>query len=117
MSMESDLRALLVAYAPLTALVSTRIAADRIEQGAIRPFVVFTRTGTEPIQTLDGAVLANKASFDVQCWADTRTSAESVADAIQAALVADARAIVGRASGYDADLDLEATVISVDWWD
>lgn len=117
MSMESDLRALLVAYAPLTALVSTRIAADRIEQGAIRPFVVYTRTATEPVQSLDGAVHANKATFDVQCWADTRTSAEQVADAIQAALVADARAIVGRASGYDADLDLEATVISVDWWD
>lgn len=117
MSMESDLRALLAAYAPLAALVSTRIAADRIEQGAIRPFVVFTRTGTETIQTLNGAVHANKATFDVQCWANTRTSAEAVADAIQDALVADARAIVGRASGYDADLDLEATVISVDWWD
>lgn len=117
MSMESDLRALLVAYAPLTALVSTRIAADRIEQGAARPFVVYTRTGTEPVQTLDGTLHASKATFDVQCWADTRTAAEAVADAIQAALVADARAIVGRASGYDADLDLEATVISIDWWD
>ena len=117
MSMESDLRALLAAYAPLTALVSTRIAADRIEQGAGRPFVVFSRTATEPVQSLNGTVHANKASFDVQCWADTRTSAEAVADAIQDALVADARAIVARASGYDADLDLEATVISVDWWD
>lgn len=117
MSMESDLRALLVAYAPLAALVSTRIAADRIEQGAIRPFVVYTRTGTEPVQTLDGTLHASKSTFDVQCWADTRAAAEAAADAIQAALVADFRAIVGRASGYDADLDLEATVISVDWWD
>ncbi len=117
MSMESDLRALLVAYAPLLALVSTRIAADRIEHGTVLPFVVFTRTGTEPVQNLTGDVLANKATFDVQCWANTRSSAETVADAIQAALVADGRAIVGRASGYDADLDLEATVISVDWWD
>lgn len=117
MSMEADLRALLVAYAPLTALVSTRVAADRIDQGAARPFVVYTRTGTEPVQTLLGAVVGTKASFDVQVWADTRLVAEAVADAVQDALVADARAITSRSSGYDADLDLEATVISVDWWD
>ena len=117
MSAETELRALLVADSATLALVSTRIAADRIEQTAARPFVVYTRTATEVQQSLFGEVLATKVVFDVQIWADTRVAAEAVADAVQAALVADHRAIVSRAGGYDADLDLEATVITVDWWD
>lgn len=117
MTMEADLYSLLSADAPLAALVGTRIAADRMDQGVTRPFVVFTRTGTEPQQNLLGDVLATRATFDIQVWADSRTVAEQVADAVQTALVADHRAIVNRSGGYDADLDLEATVLSVDWWD
>jgi len=117
MSAETDLRALLVADSPLVALVGTRIAADRIEQSAARPFIVFSRTGSEHLQGLNGTLHATKAVFEIQCWADTRVSAEAVADAVERVCVAGYRAIIERASGYDAELDLEATTIVVDWWD
>ena len=117
MSAESDLRALLVADSPLVALVGTRVAADRIEQSSARPFIVFSRVGSEHMQGLNNSLHATKAIFEVQCWADTRVSAEAVADAVERILVAGFRAITGRASGYDAELDLEATTFSVEWWD
>jgi hypothetical protein len=117
MSAETELRALLVADSALVALVGTRIAADRIEQGAARPFVVFTRASTEYVLALDSSVAATKAIFEVQCWGDTRVSIEAVADAVSRIFTADARALSERSSGYDAELDLEATTFIVDWWD
>jgi len=46
MTAATDLRALLVADGALSALVGTRIRANRAEQGDTRPFVVFTRVDT-----------------------------------------------------------------------
>jgi Protein of unknown function (DUF3168) len=118
MSAETALRALLVADAPTAALVSTRVTADRIEQGAARPFVVFTRTASEPIQLLDGTVLKTRASLEVQCWADTRVSAEAVADAVTTAVRGvTSQAVSNRSGAYDADLDLECSILNVEWWE
>ena len=118
MSAETDLRALLVATAGVTTLVGTRIAADRIEQGAARPFVVFTRAGSEPLQCLDGSVLKTLVTLDVQCWADTRASAEAVADAVTAAVRGVlTQTVIARAASYEPDLDLEAAVLTVQWWE
>jgi hypothetical protein len=111
------LRALLVADAPLTALVGTRIRANRAEQSDTRPFVVFTRVDTQNEFGLDGSRLASKQVFEVQAWADTRASADAVTAAIETVLIADDRAFVGPVDGYDADLDLEASSLTVDWWD
>ncbi len=77
MSAEIELRALLIAAPAVNTLVSQRIAVDRIEQGSARPFVVFTRTGTERTKGLDGTVHAVLVTFSLQCWADTRAAAES----------------------------------------
>ena len=117
MSLDTDLRALLVGNAGVTALVSTRIVQDRMEQGAGRPFIVFSRASTEFMNGLDGSVMGERVMFDVQCWADTRSSAEAVAGAVAAVLLADHRPVLSRTSGYDPDLDLEATLLSVEWWD
>ena len=117
MSLDTDLRALLIGNAGVTALVSTRIVQDRMEQGAIRPFVVFSRVSTDYQTALDGSVLGERGTFDVQCWADTRASAEAVANAINSVLVANQRPVLSRTSGYDSDLDMEATLLSVEWWD
>lgn len=117
MSTETDLRALLLAAAPVTALVGQRIAADRIEQGAARPFIVFTRTATERTRTLDGVVRAVQVTLELQCWADTRASAEAVAEAAQTAIEAAYQTVANRSAGYDADLDLEAALLTVSWWE
>ena len=117
MSAETDLRTLLTASPALASLVSNRISADRAEQGAPRPFIVFSRAATDYQTTLDGSVLGQRVSFDLQCWADTRASAEAVAEQVQTLLAADQRPILSRTSGYDSDLDLEATLFTVEWWD
>lgn len=117
MSFATDLRALLLADAGVTALVGQKVASDRIEQGTVPPFIVFTQSNTEFSQGLDGTLLASRAVFDVQVWAATRLSADAVADACQAVFVTADRALLGRSSGYDAELDLEATTITIEWWD
>ncbi len=117
MSAKTDLLAALLAYAPLTTLVETNISADRIEQDAPRPFVVFTQTGQDKHRALDGSSHGTQTAIEVQCWGDTRTSADAVADAVEAALDALYQHATNRADGYDGDLDLEAAILSVDWWD
>lgn len=115
--MSAESQFLTLVETPLAALVGTRISSDRMEQGKARPFVVFSRSSTEYQNTLDGTVEGSRVIFDVQVWADTRSSAEAVANAIEAALLTDQRPVLGRSSGYDPDLDLEASLLSVEWWD
>lgn len=117
MSAKTDLRAALVADSALTALVGTNITANRVEQDAPRPFVVYSQTATEPYRGLDGTLHGRKTVFELQCWADTRAAADAVADAVEAVLDAQHQSATARADGYDGDLDLEATVLSVDWWE
>lgn len=117
MSAETALRTLLLADGPTAALVATRVTADRVEQTAARPFIVFTRTGTERSKGLDGTVLGVRATLQVETWADTRVSAEAVADAMEAAIEGAHQFVVNRGAGFDPDLDLESTVLTVDWWD
>lgn len=117
MSLDTDLRAALAANAGVIALVGANIVSDRMEEGAARPFIVFTRSATEYQYALDGSIHGERAVFDVQCWADTRASAEAVANAVLAVLAADQRAVLSKTSGYDPELDLEATLLSVEWWD
>jgi len=116
MSFESDLHALLLASPAVTALVGNRIAADRIEQGAARPFVIYTRSATDRTRTLAGGLVSARATFDVQCWADTRLAAEAVAEAVTGAIEAASQVVNTQESAYDGDLDLEAAMLSVDWW-
>lgn len=117
MSAETDLRALLLAAPAVTTLVAQRIAADRIEQGAARPFVVFTRTGTERTKGLDGTAHGVQVTFSLQCWADTRLAAEATADAVEAVLEAAFHTVADRNTGYDPDLDLEAATFVIQWWE
>jgi hypothetical protein len=118
MSAESALRAVLVADATVAALVGQRVRAERAEEDDVRPFVVFTRTGTEPYTDITGLLLASQVSLDVQCWANTRTAADALADAVSAAVRAvPTQTVQGRSGGYDPDLDCEVTLLNVLWWE
>lgn len=126
MSAEADLRSDLLAHAPLVALLTPgeakRIAADKVEAGIARPFIVFTRRETPQHVTLMGERVAAEPVFELQCWADDRKSAEAVADAATAALAASTREpygipIADRASAYDGELDLECAILTVEWWE
>lgn len=115
MSVEADFRALLAGDAGVTALVGTRIAQNAVAQGAPVPYVVFTATHT-PELGLDNTVLADQVTITVQCWAKKAADADTLADAVQAALSGDV-VVIGRVTGYDEELDLDATVLTVEWWD
>jgi hypothetical protein len=115
-SIETDFRAALAAHAPLVSLVGQRIALNAIQQGQSVPYVVFT-SSREPQLNLLNEVLATRAQIEVQCWGSTAAAAGEVADAVQAALAGEpAVAVLGRATGYDAELSLDATVLTVEWW-
>jgi hypothetical protein len=118
-SAETDLRALLVSHAAVTALVGVNVAHNAIRAQTAPPYVVFT-CAHAPLLSIGGAVLADPCVFSVQCWGKTAASAEAVADAVQDALLtAPAErgvAITSRASGFDEELGFDATILSVEWW-
>lgn len=109
------LQTLLLAAAPVTALAGTRIAADRAEEDWQRPFVVYSGT-TEPQRCLDGSTEGDLTVFEIQIWADTRASAEALANAVQDACDGAHQYITARAGGHDPELDLEAVVMTCNWW-
>lgn len=119
MSVETAFRACLVAHAPLVALVGQRVVQNGIGEGAAIPYVVFT-TSHDFQRGIDGTLFADQVSITVECWATGAIAADAVADAVTAALAtAPAMAgatVIGRANGFDGDLGLDATVLSIDWW-
>jgi len=115
-SFATDLRAALLAYAPLAALVADRVAQDRIEATAARPFVVYTAGDTTVDRGLSGDVLSTRVPFALQCWADNRLAAVAVADAAELAIEAAGQRVTGRTTGYDEELDLESEILTVEWW-
>lgn len=119
MSVETDFRALLAGYAGLTALVGTRISQNAVPDAAGLPCVVFTATHTRFL-ALDNTLQADQVALSVQCWAETAAAADAVANAVVAAVAtapaAAGATVLGRATAYDAEIGLDATALSVEWW-
>lgn len=121
MSAEANLRAALIVDAGLSALVGQRIAQNGIESGADLPYVVFSAQHAQTLNLL-GNVMCSEVTFTIECWDRSAAGADAVADAVIAALVANAPAVnsvglLSRGSGYDGDLGLDATVLSLSWWE
>lgn len=118
MSIEADFRARAVAHAPLAALVASRVALNAVPQGSALPIVAYT-VRHDPQYTLDGTLAADVATVEAQCWGETSTQAEAVADALTAACVhvssGSACTWLVRATGYDAELDLHACIVTFEW--
>jgi len=118
-SAETALRALLAGNSAVAALVGTAVAHNAIRQGVPAPYVVFT-CAHDPQLGLLSNLLADRCSFAVQCWGNTAGQAEAVADAVVAAVgtapAAHGACITSRASGYDDETGLDATILSVEWW-
>ena len=55
-----------------------------------------------------------RTTFEIQCWADTRASAESLAAAVKTVLDDNHQYCTGPAGGYDGELDLEAALLTCD---
>lgn len=116
MSTHTDLRALLLADPVIASLIGTRISADRVEQAFVRPFVVYRRAARVREKTLNGTVVSDLHTFDVQVWADTRASCQAVAEAIQRVIEAANHDASNSEDISDPDLGLQAESITVEWW-
>ena len=98
--------------AGITALVSTRIYPDALPEGCAYPAIVFTRESTEAIVTIGGVKLADDVTFTISAWAETRTAADAVADALEVALRAAGHGVTGRDGGFDSETGLLASTIT-----
>lgn len=120
MSAEADFRAALAAHAPLAALVGSRLALNAVPQGSALPLVTFSAQHRPQLNLL-GDTTDDEVTFTVQCWAANGNAADAVADAVagavDAAAAVHAAAVTERATGFDAELQLDATVLTVQWWD
>lgn len=101
MSAETQLYAILSAYAALTALVGTRIYPDVLPEGVAVPYIGYERTDAQPVTTLEGTVLAWRVNIALVCWSATRIQANTIADTVRAALAGTAWRIEG--SGGEVD--------------
>lgn len=101
MSAETELYAALSSLPALTALVGTRIYPDVIPEDIAMPAVVTARQGTEPVVSVSGTQFGEFAQMIISAWATTRTVAESVADQVDAALIASGNYATNRSGGYD----------------
>lgn len=120
MSAENDFRAALLAHAPLVALVGQRVAMHAIAEGSPTPYVVFT--ASQAPEALLGGEALRTVEFTTECWADTQVAAAAVADAVEAAIAAYEAAtpslaawVTARTGAFDADVGLDACVLSVQW--
>lgn len=117
MSAEDQLYAALAGHTPLTALVDDRVYPDYVPPKIQLPAVAFNRADTEFINTLSQLAVASKASIEVVSMAATRSAADEVALACQQACIAAGFPPVNRRTDFDADLNIWATVITVDIWE
>jgi Protein of unknown function (DUF3168) len=115
-SAETDLQAILEAYAPLAALVDDRIAQNAAAQDDALPYVVYTSQHT-PDFGLSNALLATNVQFRIECWDTDAAGADAVADQVRAALLAEGVVCTARVTGNDPDMGLQATVLVADWWE
>lgn len=112
MSAEEDLYTALSGDAGIIALVGTRVHIDKRDEDEVLPSIVFQRTGTRPVTTIHGTVVANTIALGVACVAETRASAEAVANAVEAAVVP-TFILVNRVSDYDPDTQFHVATVSL----
>ena len=86
--MSIALRDRLVADGTVAGLVSTRIYAFQIEQDCTLPAISFQHIGDDPQNDLDGSTVVNNQHWEVDCWADSYSEASTLADAVEAAVLA-----------------------------
>lgn len=118
MSAESDIRAALVAYAPLIALVpAARISIDAVPDDTQRPYIVFSKQGDTRDLGLDDTLLASTATVDVQVVGSNRVNALAVRVHVEAALRIAAMPSDRGGAGFDPELGAEVEIVTVDWFD
>jgi len=84
----SIVRARLVANSGVTDLVSTRVYQYQLKQDCTLPAVAFSFTGDEPQNSIGGETALKNETYEIECVGKLYSDAESVADAVDAAMTA-----------------------------
>lgn len=115
MTHEESLYAALTGSAGVTALVASRIYPDAVPQDINLPAVAFTRTSTEYLPTIHNLIpVAETATLEVWCMAETRAGAEALASACVAAMGPAGFEMQSRAAQPpDAEMAVQSTVLTV----
>lgn len=116
MSADTELRDVLLAYAPLVALVpASRIALDSVEAGLPRPFIVIAKNGGTPTFGLGDDLLVNTTNFTVQAVAERRLDAIAVRKLVEQALLTGGVPWTATSGGMDEQLGFETESVTLDW--
>ena len=119
MSAETDFRTLLVDFAPLAALVGTRVSENSVDERLPLPYIAFTGRH-DRTHNLLGELVADQVEFTVQCWAENAADAAAVAAqvvlAVQSADPVRGAVVLSSESAFDPELKLDATILTVEWW-
>lgn len=87
MSVRSNIRTYLLAQAGVSSIVGTRIYYDALPQSATLPAVVLEMSDSYPAgRHLAASGTLERASYTAYCYATTRATADSLSDAVSAAL-------------------------------
>jgi hypothetical protein len=117
-SSETLLYSTLTGASAVTAIVGTgssaRIYPDVVPQQITGSSIAYLRISTEPLTTIHSSIpLGGFAVIEVWCMTSKRVDAETLADAVQAALGAAQFGLVDRRVEYDAENELWAAVLTV----
>lgn len=115
MTVESDL------YTALKGLVTSRCFPDIAPLGTVRPYITFTQIGGEALAYTENTVPdAKNGRFQVDVWADSRTTASLIALQIEAALITatafQARPVGAPQGRYEADSNLYGSMQDFSIW-
>ena len=118
MSASDALFALLSQDAEVGAIVglaaSARIYPTAIPVDKDLPAIAYVESA-EPITTIHGTVVGEDVTLAIACWATTRTEADALATAVQAALVASGRVWSRRTQGFDEQTGDMSSTVELDW--
>lgn len=82
----ATVRTITLADATVSGLVGTRMYSDTLPQNATLPAITYFVVDTVPSETLTAIANVSKARIQIDCYAATRTDANSLGDAVRLAL-------------------------------
>lgn len=117
MSVQNDLYTALSGDAGLSALVGTRIYPVRVPQSPAYPLVSYMRVSNSHVNSLSGSSGLDNSRYQFDVYSDTYASANSVADAIIAAMATATtyKSILLSRIDLDHDLDVDKYRITIDF--
>jgi hypothetical protein len=119
-SIETDVCALLSGHASVAALVNSRVALNAVNEGTPLPYVIVSAQHAFTF-TLDSSISADQAAVTIECWGKSAAQAEAVGDAVADAILTAApitgATLLARVGGVDPENGLDASVLTVEWWE